>query len=70
MGVLDLEFPQGTDKSLFLESAYLLCYGLLKRRKMMSFGKESLIEFFLAHKSVLQDFLVHVRMVQSALTNT
>ena len=36
---------------------------------MMSFGKESLIEFFLAHKSVLQD-LVHVRMVQSALTNT
>jgi len=24
MGVLDLEFPQGTDKSLFLESAYVM----------------------------------------------
>ena len=65
MGVLDLEFPQGTDKSAL---KVLICYGLLKRRKMMSFGKESLIEFFLAHKSVLQD-LVHVRMVQSALTD-
>ena len=26
MGVLDLEFPQGTDKSLFLESAYVMDY--------------------------------------------
>lgn len=33
MGVLDLEFPQGTYKSLFLESAYVMDY--LKKRKMM-----------------------------------
>ena len=46
-----------------------LCCGLLKRRKLMSFEKESLIEIFLAHKTALQD-LVHVRMVQSALTDT
>ena len=31
MGVLNLEFPQGTDKSLFLESAYVMDY--LKEEK-------------------------------------
>ena len=46
-----------------------LCYGLLRKRKMKSFEKESLIEIFPAHKTVLQD-LVHIRMVQSALTDT